>query len=143
MRASGVSKFEVCCRMPPAWTPMLVAAHIATKRAIKPMKRRIAPLKKPPPAYAMTSTSGKRSIQFKCCFPRQGTRMRAGDSLSEPGAVSFLQSQPDLRHHRVHFGVRQGALRASESQGECDTLVTGRDLRAVILIECVGRLQPV
>src|SRR6058998_2156284 len=92
----------------------------------------------------MSSRMGKMSIQLNWRFPRKArgrVQDARQDSLAEPGAVSFLQSQLDLRHHLVHFGVRQGALRASESQGECDALVALRNLGAVILVKRSGLLQ--
>src|SRR5438093_13767213 len=86
----------------------------------------------------MSSTMGKMSIQLNWRFPRKA-RGRVQNarrlSLSEPGAVSFLQPQLDLRHHSVHFGVRQGALRASESQGKRDALVAIRNLRPAVFVE--------
>src|SRR5690348_1993471 len=98
----------------------------------------------------MRSKNGKTSTRFKVCFPRpklppQTARERVlnsrPNSLAEPGAVSFFQPQPDLRHHSVHFGVRQGALRASESQGKCDALVPVGNLRSAVLIEGPGLLE--
>src|SRR5947209_879545 len=91
----------------------------------------------------MSSTIGKMSIHVNSRFPRTARqcvqiprpKSLSGCSLSEPRAVSFLQPQSDLRHHLVHFGVRQGALRTSESQGERDALVTFANLRAAILVE--------
>src|SRR4029077_15865323 len=78
-------------------------------------------------------------------IPPQTARVRVlnlrPNSLAEPGAVSFLQPQPDLRYHSVHFGVRQGALRASESQGKSDALVPVRNLRSTVLIECLCPLE--
>src|SRR5229473_3373308 len=64
-------------------------------------------------------------------------------SLSEPGPVSFLQSQPDLSHHLVHFSVRQGALGASESQGECDALVPLLHLPSMVFIKRPRCLQEI
>src|SRR5215467_5107643 len=84
------------------------------------------------------------SIQVTSCFPRNtcdGVLGVPQASLSEPGAVSLLQPQPDLRHHSVHFGVRQGALRASESQGKCDALVTLGYLRPAVLVERASGLE--
>src|SRR6266568_5699407 len=94
----------------------------------------------------MSSTIGRMSIHVTWCFPRNGTqsvRNSRRPSLSEPGAVSFLQPQSDLSHHPVHFGVRQGALRASESQGKRDTLAPFRKLRAAVLVEGTCVLQQI
>src|SRR5438552_5826857 len=146
MRPSGTSMLEVCCKMPPACRPRLVAAHTATNSAMRPMNRRMRPLKNPPTPYAASSTIGKMSIHVTWCVPRNSTQMRAQAapvSLSEPGSVSFLQSQLDLRHHLIHFGVRQGALRASESQGERDALVTLGNLGAAVLVERPDVLQKI
>src|SRR5919198_6501949 len=132
--------------MPPAWMPMLVAAQTATKRATSPMKRRMRPLKKPPAMYTINIRMGSMSTKVNQRFSRNGTLRGANarrHSLSEPGAVSFLQCQPDLRHHLVHFGVRQGALRASESQGERETLVPFRHLRTAVLVERANLFEQV
>src|SRR5690242_13798288 len=87
----------------------------------------------------MSNSTGRTSINVTGASPAIAREERVRDarqeSLSEPGAVSFLQCQPDLRHHFVHFGVRQGALRASESQGECDALLTLGHLRTSILVK--------
>src|SRR6266851_4961466 len=146
MRACAVSKLEVCCRILPACRPMLVAAETEMNSATSPMNLRIRPLKNPPAPYAMTSTIGSTSIHVTYCFPRTA-RSRVRDarrpSLSEPGAVSFLQSYLDLSHHRVHFGVRQGALRASESQGKRDALVPLGDLSATVFVESASLLEKI
>src|SRR5207302_2766398 len=60
---------------------------------------------------------------------------------SKTGSVSFLQRFSDLRHHSLHFGVRQGALGAAESQGERDALAAVLDLPAAILVESAHALQ--
>src|SRR5438309_4129879 len=146
MRPSGTSMLEVCCRMPPACRPRFVAAHTATNNATSPMKRRMRPLKSPPAPYTTMSAIGKMSIQVNWCFPQNSTPRRAQAapvSLSEPGSVSFLQSLLDLGHHLIHFGVRQGALRASESQGKRDALVAIGNLRAPVLVESPDLLQKV
>src|SRR6266567_30561 len=64
-----------------------------------------------------------------------------GFSRAKPGAVLLLQCELDLRHHVVHFGVRQGALGAAESQGEGDALVALRNLRPPVLVERPCALQ--
>src|SRR6266478_7372508 len=64
-------------------------------------------------------------------------------SLSEPGAVLLLQCELDLPHHVVHFGVRQGALGAPESQGEGDALGSVGNLGASVLVEWPAPLQDV
>src|SRR6266571_1791640 len=146
MRPSGTSMLDVCCKMPPACRPRFVAAHTATKSATSPMKRRMRPLKYPPAPYTTRSTIGKVSIHVTWRFPRNSTQRRAQTaqvSLSEPGSVSFLQSQLGLRHHLIHFGVRQGALRTSESQGKRDALVTLWNLGAPVLVERPDVLQKV
>src|ERR1051325_12102181 len=74
---------------------------------------------------------------------RGGVRDPRRSSLSEPGVVFFLQPQPDVRHDLVHFGVRKGAFRASESQGERDALVSLGDLRAAVFIERTNVLQEI
>src|SRR5207249_11473182 len=94
----------------------------------------------------MSSTMGKMSIQLNWRFPRKArgrVQNARQDSLAEPGAVSFLQPQLDLRHDLVHFGVRQGALRASESQGKRDALVTLCDLCAAVLVKRANFLEKV
>src|SRR5438270_2140989 len=123
---------------------MFVAAHSAMNTATRPMKRRIRPLKKPPTPYAISSTIGNRSIHVNWCFPRvarPSVRLTLPGSLAEPGAVSFLQSQPDVRDHGVHFSVRQGAPRASESQGECRALVTLGHLGSAIFVKRTSLLE--
>src|SRR5690348_2876355 len=92
----------------------------------------------------MSSKIGKMSTQVKLCSPKKARECVLNprlNSLSEPGAVSFLQPQPDLRHHSVHFGVRQGALRASESQGKSDAFVPVGNLRSTVFIECLRPLE--
>src|SRR5690242_9613789 len=64
-------------------------------------------------------------------------------SLAEPGVVLFLQREPDLCHDSVHFGVRKGAFRASESQGKRDALLTLGDLRASIFVERTDVLEEI
>src|SRR5258708_626611 len=64
-------------------------------------------------------------------------------SLSEPGAVLLLQCELDLPHHVVHFGVRQGALGAAESQGEGDALRSVGNLSASVLVERPAALEDV
>src|SRR5260370_17872583 len=64
-------------------------------------------------------------------------------SLSEPGAVLLLQCELDLPHHVVHFGVRQGALGAPESQGEGDSLGSVGTLSPSLLVEGPALLQHV
>src|SRR5260370_21861258 len=64
-------------------------------------------------------------------------------SLSEPGAVLLLQCELDLPHHVVHFGVRQGALGAPESQGEGDALGSVGNLSTSVLVEWPALLQDV
>src|SRR5919204_4478166 len=98
----------------------------------------------------MSRRMGKMSIQVTSCSPRQARRgvreapqYAAPNSLSEPGAVLLFQPQPDLRHRSVHFGVRQGALRASESQGECDALASFVHLRSVVLVKRTNMLEQV
>src|SRR5260370_16646694 len=92
----------------------------------------------------MTSTIGSTSIHVTYCFPRTA-RSRVRDarrpSLSKPGAVSFLQSYLELSHHPVHFGVRQGALRASESQGKRDALVPLGALTPPLFLETATLLE--
>src|SRR5207302_7165223 len=146
MRPSGTSMLEVCCRMPPACRPRFVAAHTATNNATSPMKRRMRPLKNPPAPYTTMSAIGKMSIQVNWCFPQNSTPRRAQAapvSLSEPGSVSFLQSLLDLGHHLIHFSVRQGALRASESQGKRDALVAIGNLGAAVFVERACHLEKI
>src|SRR5438445_4571806 len=146
MRPSGTSMLDVCCKMPPVCRPRFVAAHTATNSATSPIKRGMRPLNYPPTPYATMSTIGKMSIHVTWRFSRNSTPRRAQTapvSLSEPGSVSFLQSQLDLRHHLIHFGVRQGALRASESQGKRDALVTLGNLGAAVLVERPDVLQKI
>src|ERR1700674_5941506 len=64
-----------------------------------------------------------------------------GDSCSEPSLVSFLQRWLDLPHPFLHFGVRQGALGASESQGECDALMSLGNLRAMVFVKRASRFE--
>src|SRR6266568_7592273 len=132
--------------MPPAWMPMFVAAHTATNSAMSPMNRRMRPLKKPPAAYARISSMGTMSTSVTCRQPqtaRVSVRNPRRFSLSEPGVVLFLQPQPDVRHDSVHFGVRKGAFRASESQGERDALVSLGNLRATVFVKRTNVLQEV
>src|SRR5690349_4685629 len=95
----------------------------------------------------MSNSTGRTSINVTGASPaiarEQRVRNERQESLSEPGAVSFLQCQPDLRHHFVHFSVRQGALRASESQGERETLVPFGDLRATVFVKRTNLLEKV
>src|SRR3981081_3700579 len=62
---------------------------------------------------------------------------------SERRAVLFFECESDLAHHLVHFGVRQGALGAPESQGKCDALVPVRNLRAAVFVERPRALENV
>src|SRR4051812_124393 len=124
--------------MPPAWMPMLVAAQTATKSAMSPMNRRMRPLKNPPAPYARISRIGTMSISLTYPQPqtaRATVRNRRRFSLSEPGVVLFLQPQSDVGHDLVHFGVRKGAFRPSESQGKRDALVSLGNLRAAVFVE--------
>src|SRR6059058_5208274 len=126
--------------------PMLVAAQTATNSAMSPMNRRMRPLKKPPAAYARMNRIGTMSTSVTCRQPltaRVGVRNYRRFSLSEPGAVLFLQPQPDVRHDSVHFGVRKGAFRASESQGKRDALVSLGNLRATVFVERAHVLQEI
>src|SRR6267378_4010877 len=123
MRESAVATADVCCSKAPACSPMLVAATNATYSATSPMRRRITPVKYPPTAYPITSTMGIRSIHVM------------SRPSSERRAVLFFECDSDLSPYLVHFGVRQGALGAPESQGKCDALVPVGNLRAAVFVE--------
>src|SRR5260370_21941489 len=88
---------------------------------MNPISRRSTPDKKPPTPYA---------ARIRITNPSSHVT-----ALPEPRAVSFFQRRSDLCHHSVHFSVRQGALGASESQGECDALVSLRNLGAMVFVE--------
>src|ERR1700736_7024105 len=79
----------------------------------------------------MTSTIGIRSIQVM------------SRPSSERRAMLFFECESDLSHPLVHFGVRQGALGAPESQGKCDALVPIRNLRAAVFVERPRALENV